>query len=30
MDDLGSLTANHKDHVHVSFRSEPRDYTFRR
>jgi hypothetical protein len=30
MDDAGSATANHKDHVHVSYRRSPRDYTFRR
>ncbi len=30
MEDQGSLTANHKDHVHVSFRREPTDYTYQR
>jgi hypothetical protein len=30
MEDRGSLTANHRDHVHVSFRRAPRDYTHRR
>jgi len=30
MEDRGSLTANHRDHVHVSFRREPTDYTHRR
>jgi hypothetical protein len=30
MADAGSATANHKDHVHVSYRRVPRDSTFRR
>ena len=29
MADGGSATANHKDHVHVSFRETPSDYTYR-
>ena len=28
MSDAGSDTANHKDHVHVSFRESPNDYTY--
>jgi hypothetical protein len=30
MADAGSATANHRDHVHVSYRRAPRNYTFRR
>jgi hypothetical protein len=30
MADAGSATANHKDHVHVSYRRIPRNSTFRR
>jgi hypothetical protein len=30
MSDLGSVTANHKDHVHISFRRVPRDHTYQR
>ena len=30
MADAGSATANHRDHVHVSFRSSPNNFTFRR
>lgn len=30
MADAGSPTANHKDHVHVSFRSSPNNVTYRR
>ncbi|MEJ7742001.1 MAG: hypothetical protein WKF73_05300 [Nocardioidaceae bacterium] len=30
MADQGDATANHKDHVHVSFRSTPNNYTYRR
>jgi hypothetical protein len=30
MEDAGSPTANHKDHVHVSYRRVPRNHTFRR
>lgn len=29
MPDRGSRTANHKDHVHISYRSTPADYTYR-
>jgi hypothetical protein len=29
MADAGSATANHKDHVHVSFRETPDDDTYR-
>ncbi len=29
MADRGSPTANHKDHVHISFRETPNDYTYR-
>jgi len=29
MSDRGSTTANHKDHVHVSFRYTPSNYTYR-
>lgn len=29
MADRGSRTANHKDHVHVSFRDTPNNYTYR-
>jgi len=30
MADRGSRTANHKDHVHISFRKTPNNYTYRR
>lgn len=30
MSDAGSATANHKDHVHVSYRRVPGNHTFRR
>jgi len=29
MGDRGSRTANHKDHVHLSFRGSPNNYTYR-
>ena len=29
MDDMGSATANHRDHVHASFRRTPNDRTYR-
>jgi hypothetical protein len=30
MADRGSRTANHKDHVHISYRTTPNNYTYRR
>jgi len=30
MTDQGNATANHKNHVHISFRRIPNDYTYRR
>jgi len=30
MSDLGNVTANHKDHVHISYRRIPRDHTYLR
>ena len=30
MTDLGNVTANHKDHGHISFRPAPNNSTYRR